>query len=158
MQQKYPITLAGFKKLEEELANLKHKERPKITEEISEAREHGDLKENAEYHAAREKQSFLEGKIALYETYVTKAEVVDVGKLSGSKVVFGATITIYDEEEDKEKQYKIVGEYEADIDKNLLAFDSPISRALIGKEEGDEVQVKMPKTTKIYEIVKVEFI
>ena len=153
---KVPITLLGFENLNKELKILKSKERPKIIKAIAEARDHGDLSENAEYHAAREKQSFVEGRIKELEGILSLAEVIDPKNLSGN-VKFAATVTIYDEETDKEKTFQIVGEYEANIEDNKLNVKSPLARALIGKEVGDVVEVKSPGGIKNYEITSIEY-
>lgn len=154
---KIPITPAGFKTADEELKILKSVERPAIIKAIAEAREHGDLSENAEYHSAREKQSHIEGRIKELEAIISKAEVIDVKKLSGN-IKFGATVELVDEETDAEKTYQIVGEFEANIEKGLLNINSPIARALIGKEEGDSVDVRTPGGLKSYEILSVSYI
>lgn len=151
------MTRAGFTALDEELKILKSVERPAVIRAISEAREHGDLSENAEYHAAREKQSFIEGRIKELEALVSLADVIDTSKLSGS-VKFGATVTLVDEDSDEEKTYQIVGEAEADIERGLLNIRSPLARALIGKEEGDSVEVKTPGGQKSYEILSIRYI
>ena len=155
-----PMTSTGADKLRAELKELKTVVRPRIVEAIATAREHGDLKENAEYHAAREQQSFAEGRIQEIEAALSNAEVIDVqavGANAGSKVVFGATVDLYDIAEDKDVIYQIVGELEADIKANLISVTSPIARALIGKSEGDEVTVKAPGGEREYEIVKVTY-
>lgn len=154
--EKIPLTSRGFQQLDAELKTLKSVERPAVIKAIAEAREHGDLSENAEYHAAREKQSFIEGRIKELEAIIGLADVIDVTKLSGG-IKFGATVTIVDEDTDEEKTYQIVGEPEADIERNLLNIKSPIARALIGKEEGDSVEVKAPGGARDYEILKIEF-
>lgn len=151
------MTRAGFTALDEELKVLKSVERPAVIRAIAEAREHGDLSENAEYHAAREKQSFIEGRIKELEGMLSLADVIDPSKLSGA-VKFGATVTIVDEDTDEERTYQIVGEAEADIERGLLNIRSPIARALIGKEEGDSVEVKTPGGTKSYEILTIRYI
>jgi transcription elongation factor GreA len=155
--EKIPMTRAGFTALDEELKILKSIERPAVIRAIAEAREHGDLSENAEYHAAREKQSFIEGRIKELEAMLSLAEVIDPSKLSGS-VKFGATITVVDEDTDEEKTYQIVGEAEADIERSLLNIRSPLARALIGKDEGDSVEVKTPGGQKSYEILSIRYI
>lgn len=155
--EKIPMTAAGFKGLEEELNQLKNVDRHAIIAAIAEARAHGDLSENAEYHAAREKQSFIEGRIKELEAMLSLAEVIDPSKLSGA-VKFGATIVIVDEDTDEEKHYQIVGEAEADIERGLLNIRSPIARALIGKEEGDSVEVKTPGGIKSYEILSIRYL
>ena len=139
-----------------ELKNLKSVERPNIIQAISEAREHGDLSENAEYHSAREKQSFIEGRIKEIEAIISLADVIDPTTLSGA-IKFGATVTLVDEDTDEEKTWQIVGEHEANIEAGLLNIKSPIARALIGKEEGDNVEVKTPGGEKAYEILKIEY-
>ena len=153
-----PLTKAGADRLREELAQLKKVDRPKIIAAIAEARAHGDLKENAEYHAAREQQGFIEGRIQHLEYSISHAQVIDVAKLNpGEKVVFGATVTLSDEETAEETTYQIVGDVEADIKHNRIAVSSPISRALIGREVGDVVVVRAPAGDKEYEIVDVEY-
>ena len=151
------MTRRGLTALDEELKLLKSVERPAVIRAIAEAREHGDLSENAEYHAAREKQSFIEGRVKELEALVSLAEVIDPSKFSGS-IKFGATVTLADEDSGEEKTYQIVGEAEANIEKNLLNIRSPLARALIGKEEGDSVEVKTPGGDRGYEILKVRFI
>lgn len=154
---KFPITTEGFARLEKELKNLKQVERPAVIEAIAVAREHGDLKENAEYHAAREKQGFIEGRILQLEDITTRVEIVDVSELSGTMVKFGAQVKLVDEVTEKEIIYKITSEYEADIENNLLSIASPLARALIGKEVGDSVDVNTPGGTKYYEILEVKY-
>ena len=154
---KIPITPSGYKAAQIELKQLKSVDRPAVIRAIAEAREHGDLSENAEYHAAREQQSHIEGRIKELEGVVSLADVIDVTKLSGS-IKFGATVELIDEDTEAEKTFQIVGETEADIDRNLLNIRSPIARALIGNEEGDSVEVRTPGGTKNYEIVSVKFI
>ncbi len=153
---KIPLTRAGFDKLEAELKTLKSVERPAIIKAIAEAREHGDLSENAEYHSAKEKQSFIEGRIKELEGVIGRADVIDPAKLSGP-VKFGATVKLVDEDTDEEKTYQIVGEYEADIEAGKLNLASPIARALIGKEEGDAIEVRTPGGEKFYEILDVSY-
>ncbi len=153
---KIPLTRAGFDKLDAELKQLKTEERPAIIRAIAEAREHGDLSENAEYHSAKEKQSFIEGRIKELEGVISLAEIIDPTKLSGS-VKFGATVTVADEDTDEEKTYQIVGEYEADIEKGLLNMKSPIARALIGKDVGDSAEVRTPGGEKSYEIIEITY-
>ena len=157
MVEKVPVTAAGYAALNEELKDLKSVQRPDVIRAIAEAREHGDLSENAEYHAAREKQSFIEGRIKELEGLISRADVIDPSKMSGDTVMFGATIVVADEDTDEEKTYQIVGETEADIEKGKLNIKSPLARALIGKEEGDSVEVMTPGGGKSYEIVSVEF-
>ncbi|HBS98674.1 MAG TPA: transcription elongation factor GreA [Citreicella sp.] len=154
--EKIPMTRAGFTALEAELKTLKSEERPAIIKAIAEAREHGDLSENAEYHSAREKQSFIEGRIKEIEGVISLAEVIDPSKLSGS-VKFGARVTVMDEDTDEEKTWQIVGEHEANIEKGLLNVRSPIARALIGKDEGDTVEVRTPGGEKSYEILRIDY-
>lgn len=154
--EKIPLTRAGFVALDEELKTLKSVERPAVIRAISEAREHGDLSENAEYHAAREKQSFIEGRIKEVESILGRADVIDPSKFSGS-VKFGATVTLVDEDTDEERTYHIVGEPEADIEKGKLNIRSPLARALIGKEEGDSVEVRTPGGDRSYEVLKIVY-
>lgn len=154
---KIHITKQGYEQLEEEHKRLKFVERPAVLEQLQTAREHGDLKENAEYHAAREKQSFNEGRIQELENIIANAEIIDVKKMSGNKVLFGATVDIVDCKTDEEKILQIVGEYEANLEKGKISNSSPIARALIGKEEGDVVKVQTPGGLKEYEILKVSF-
>jgi transcription elongation factor GreA len=155
--EKIPMTRRGFDALDAELKQLKTVDRPAIIRDIAEAREHGDLSENAEYHAAREKQGFIEGRIKELEGTLSLADVIDPSKFSGS-VKFGATVTLVDEDSDEEKTYQIVGEVEADIENGLLNLRSPLARALIGKEEGDSVEVKTPGGSRSYEILKIRYI
>lgn len=153
-----PLTLKGAQRLREELDHLKSVKRPAVISAIAEARAHGDLKENAEYHAAREQQSFIEGRIKQLESELSHAEVIDVSKLNaGSRVVFGATVTLADVETDEEKRYQIVGDLEADIKLSMIAISSPIARALIGKNEGDSVTIDAPAGQREYEIVSVAY-
>ena len=154
---KIPLTKAGFDKLNGELRQLKSVERPSIIKAIAEAREHGDLSENAEYHAAKEKQSFIEGRIKELESIISLAEVINVAKLAGP-IKFGATVELVDEETDEAKVYQIVGEAEADIENNLLNLRSPLARALISKEEGDSVEVNTPGGRRSFEIIKIKYI
>ena len=154
-----PITMKGAQRLRDELEHLKSDKRPKVIAAIAEAREHGDLKENAEYHAAREEQGFIEGRIKQLEGELSHAEVIDISKLNaGSKVVFGATVVLADVETDEEKRYQIVGDLEADIKLGLIAISSPVARALIGKNEGDSIAIDAPAGVREYEIVSVEYI
>lgn len=154
--EKVPLTAKGFAKLDAELKKLKSLERPAIIKAIAEAREHGDLSENAEYHAAREKQSFIEGRIKELESIIGRGEVIDISRLSGP-VKFGATVVILDEDTEEEKTYQIVGEPEADIEAGLLNMKSPLARALIGKEPGDSVEVRTPGGLRSYEVRNVTF-
>ncbi|WP_417726822.1 transcription elongation factor GreA [Roseovarius sp.] len=155
--EKIPMTAGGHAALEVELKQLKSVERPAIIRAIAEAREHGDLSENAEYHSAKEKQSFIEGRVKELEGILSLAEVIDPAKLSGP-IKFGATVTLVDEDTDEERTYQIVGEHEASIEKGLLNIKSPIARALIGKEEGDSVEVRTPGGDRAYEVLKVIYI
>ena len=154
--EKIPMTRAGAQALETELKQLKTVERPAIIKAIAEAREHGDLSENAEYHSAKEKQSFIEGRVKELEGVISLADEIDPSKMSGA-IKFGATVTLVDEDTDEEKTYQIVGEYEANIEKGLLNIKSPIARALIGKEEGDSVEVRTPGGEKSYEVLKISY-
>lgn len=158
MSNRFPITREGLDRLEEELKHLKSVARPEIIRAIAEAREHGDLSENAEYHAARERQSFIEGRLAELEDKVARSEVIDVSGLSGKLVKFGATVTIVDEDTDEELTYQLVGEVEADIKAGRIAVNAPLARALIGKTVGDSVEVVTPRGEKAYEIMKVRFV
>lgn len=153
-----PLTLRGAQRLREELEELKSVKRPAVIEAIAEARAHGDLKENAEYHAAREQQSFIEGRIKQLEGELSHADVIDVAKLNaGDKVVFGATVVIADAETDEERRYQIVGDLEADIKLGLIAISSPVARAMIGKHEGDSISIDAPGGTREYDIISVEY-
>ena len=154
--EKIPMTRAGHTALEVELKHLKSVERPAIIQAIAEAREHGDLSENAEYHSAREKPSFIEGRIKEIESIISLADVIDPTVLSGA-IKFGATVCVVDEDTDEEKTWQIVGEYEANIEKGLLNIKSPIARALIGKEAGDSVEVTTPGGQKSYEILSIDY-
>lgn len=154
---KIPLTRVGHTTLNAELKKLKSEERPAVIRAIAEAREHGDLSENAEYHAAREKQSFIEGRVKELEGILSLADVIDPASLSGT-IKFGATVQIVDEDTDEEKTYQIVGEPEADIENGKLNLKSPLARALIGKDEGDSVEVRTPGGEKSYEILKIDFV
>ncbi|MEM1384772.1 MAG: transcription elongation factor GreA [Pseudomonadota bacterium] len=154
---KVPMTKGGYQALNAELKTLKDEERPAIIRAIAEAREHGDLSENAEYHSARERQSFIEGRIKELEGLIGRADVIDPTKMTGKTVRFGATITLVDEDTDEEKTYQIVGEHEADIKTGKLNMRSPIARTLIGKEEGDSVEVTTPGGSRSYEILNVQY-
>ena len=156
--EKIPMTARGLDRIEGDLRRYKLDERPAVIRAISEAREHGDLSENAEYHAAKERQAFIEGQILELEDMVSRAEVIDVSKLSGTTVKFGATVTVLDIETEEERSYQIVGEVEADIENGLLNMRSPLARALIGKEEGDSVDVKTPGGTRSYEVLSIRYI
>ncbi|AAW76140.1 transcriptional elongation factor [Xanthomonas oryzae pv. oryzicola BLS256] len=154
-----PMTSKGALRLREELEQLKSVKRPEVINAIAEARAHGDLKENAEYHAAREQQSFIEGRIKQLEGELSHAEIIDITKLSaGNKIVFGATVTLADTETDEEKRYQIVGDLEADIKMGLIAISSPLARALIGKLEGDSVTIDAPAGQREYEVVSVAYL
>ena len=155
--EKIPMTPGGLVTLEDELRTLKQVERPAVIRAIAEAREHGDLSENAEYHAAREKQSFIEGRITELEDIISRAQVIDVSTLSGSTVRFGAFVTLADEDSDDESVYQIVGQHEADISAGRLSVHSPLARALIGKQIGDSVEVSSPGGSRSYEVVGVRF-
>lgn len=153
-----PITMKGAQRLRAELEELKSVKRPAVINAIAEARAHGDLKENAEYHAAREQQGFIEGRIKQLEAELSHAQVIDVSSLNaGSRVVFGATVQVADVETDEERTYQIVGDLEADIKQGLIAISSPVARALIGKHEGDSVTIEAPGGTREYEIVGVRY-
>ncbi|MTI19077.1 transcription elongation factor GreA [Rhodobacteraceae bacterium RKSG542] len=156
--EKVPMTAAGYAMLNDELKNRTSVERPRIIAAISEARAHGDLSENAEYHAAKEQQSLNEGRIAELEDKLGRAEVIDLTKLSGDTIKFGATVTMIDEDTEEKKRYMIVGDVEADVSKGKISISSPIARALIGKSLGDSVEVTAPGGARSYEIVEVEFI
>ena len=155
--EKIPMTAGGIKSLEEELKKLKGEERPSVIRAISEAREHGDLSENAEYHAAKEKQGFIEGRLQELEDITSRAEIIDVSKLSGNMVKFGATVTLADDDTDEELTYQIVGPYEADLEKKRISIKSPIARALIGRSKGETTEVRAPGGTKLYEIIEVSW-
>jgi len=153
---KVPFTFSGLEKIKLELDNLKKIERPQVIQAISVAREHGDLKENAEYHAAKERQAFIEGRITELEDVTSRAEVIDLTKLSGETVTFGTKVSIVDEENEQETNYQIVGPYEANLEEGLISVASPIARALIGKEVGMSVAVRTPGGMKNYEILTIE--
>ena len=155
--EKFPMTQEGLLSLEDERRRLKNEERPAIIKAIAEAREHGDLSENAEYHAARERQSFIEGRLAELEDIISRADVIDTSKLSGETVRFGATVMVADEDTGEEITYKIVGSHEADINSGRLSITAPLARALIGKTVGDSVAVITPGGDKSYEICGVRF-
>ncbi len=152
------MTVKGYKTLDDELKRLKSIERPAVIAAISEARSHGDLSENAEYHAAKERQGWIEGQIADIEDKISRAQVIDVSKLSGSQIKFGATVTVVDEDTEEEGRYQVVGDHEADVKAGKISLSSPLSRAMIGKEVGDVVEVITPGGVKAYEIAKVEWI
>ena len=152
------MTAEGYKALDEDLKRLKSIERPAVIAAISEARSHGDLSENAEYHAAKERQGWIEGQIAEIEDKISRAQIIDVSKLSGTHVKFGATVTVVDEDTEDEARYQIVGEHEADVKRGRLSLTSPLARGMIGKEPGDVVEVITPAGVKAYEILKVEWV
>src|SRR5512139_1030654 len=158
MADRVPMTKGGLLRLKEELKRLKNVERPKIVKEIAEARSHGDLSENAEYHAAKEKQSHVEGRILQVEHWIASAEVIDVTRHAGDRVIFGATVTLEDTDSGDEVRYRIVGELEADLKQGKISVTSPIARALIGRGEGDTVTVRTPGGSREYEIQQIEFI
>ena len=154
---KIPMTAAGYTLLEQELKHCQQVERPRIIQQITDARSHGDLSENAEYHAAKESQSHNEGRIAELEDKLARAEVIDVSKLSGETIKFGATVTLIDEDTDEKKIWQLVGEPEADAKKGKISIASPLARALLGKKKGSNIQVVAPGGAKAYEVVKVEW-
>lgn len=157
--EKVPMTAAGFSRLEKELQRLRHNDRPEVIKAIAEAREHGDLSENAEYHAARERQGFIEGRIADLEDKISRADVIDIAKLKGTKEIkFGATVTLADEDTNEEFTYQIVGNEEADINAGRLSVNAPLARALINKRQGDVVENKTPRGNRSFEVLKVEYI
>ena len=153
--EKVPFTQSGLDLLKTELTKLKSEDRPAVIKAIAEAREHGDLSENAEYHAARDRQSFIEGRVAELEDVISRSEVIDPTKLSGEKVTFGTRVMVADEETDEERDYSIVGPYEADLERGLISTSSPIAKSLIGKSVGDSVEVHTPGGHKSYEIIKI---
>jgi len=155
--EKVPMTAEGLAALEEEKQRLRSEERPAVIRAIAEAREHGDLSENAEYHAARERQSFIEGRLLELDDVISRAEVIDLSKLEGKVIRFGANVKLADEDTDEETSYQIVGAHESDISAGKLSVTSPLARALIGKTLGDSVEVTTPSGSKIYEIIKVKF-
>jgi transcription elongation factor GreA len=152
------MTGEGYRILDEELKRLKTQERPSVIAAISEARAHGDLSENAEYHAAKDRQGWIESQIAEIEDKMSRAQVIDVSKLSGKNVKFGATVTVVDEDTEDEARYQIVGEHEADVKQGRLSLTSPLARGMIGKEKGESVEVSTPNGVKSYEILKVEWV
>lgn len=156
--EKIPMTAAGHQRLEAELKQLKTVERPAVIEAIAEARGHGDLKENAEYHAAKEKQSFIEGRLKELEAVLSLAEIIDVASFQGhEQIKFGATVTVVDEETEEEITYQLVGDYEADIKRNLISISAPIGRALIGKKKSNSVEVATPKGARFYEVLNIAY-
>ena len=152
------MTAEGYHALDEELKRLKSVERPSVIAAIAEARSHGDLSENAEYHAAKERQGWIEGRIAVIEDQIARAQIIDVSKLSGEQVKFGATVSVVDEDTEEQSRYQIVGEHEADVRAGKVSIASPIARAMIGKEKGDVVEVNTPGGVKAYEILKIEWV
>src|SRR5271170_3968797 len=156
--ERIPMTAGGLKALEDEINHLKTVERPSIIRMIAEARAHGDLSENAEYHAAKERQAFVEGRVMELEDKLSRAEVIDISKLSGGTVKFGATVTLADEDTDAKVKYQLVGDLEADAKRGRISISSPIARALIGKSKGDTVEVMAPGGARSYEILKVQFV
>lgn len=157
MSQTVPMTPEGYQKLQEELKRLIRVERPKVVQDIAEARGHGDLSENAEYDAAKERQGFVEGRIAEINGKMARAQVIDASEIDTDKIVFGATVTLFDVESEIESTYRIVGEDEADIKKGLISINSPVAKALIGHRADDEVQIKVPSGTRIYEVINIEY-
>jgi len=155
--ERVPMTVEGFRALETELHRLKSEERPRIIQAISEARAHGDLSENAEYHAAKEAQGMNEARVAELEDRIGRADIIDTTKLSGDKVKFGATVTLVDEDTEEKVKYKIVGDYEANVKEGKISISSPIARALIGKSKNDTAEVMTPKGARSYEILKIEW-
>jgi transcription elongation factor GreA len=154
---KIPMTAEGYRALEDEVQHLKMVERPQVIKMIAEARAHGDLSENAEYHAAKDRQAFIEGRVMDLEDKLSRAEIIDVSKLSGKTIKFGATVTLADEDTDTKVKYQIVGDLEADAKRGRISISSPIARALIGKTAGDTVEVAAPGGARSYEILKVQF-
>src|SRR6516162_6498157 len=156
--EKVPMTGEGYTALDEELKRLKSVERPSVISAIAEARTHGDLSENAEYHAAKERQGWIEGRIAEIEDRISRAQIIDVSRLSGEQVKFGATVTVVDEDTEEEARYQIVGEHEADVRMGKISVTSPLARGMIGKEVGDVVEINTPGGVKAYEILKLEWV
>ena len=157
MVERFPISREGMNKLELELKNLKNVERVNVIKSIAEAREHGDLSENAEYHAAREKQGFIEAKIFELEDKISRAEIIDVAQVRGEEIKYGASIKLFDEDKDNEIVYKIVSEYEADVSKGLISITSPLAKALIGKKMNESLEFNTPKGMKYYQIMSVDY-
>ncbi|MDO8799783.1 transcription elongation factor GreA [Phenylobacterium sp.] len=155
---KVPMTVQGYRALDEDLKRLKTIDRPAVTVAIGEARLHGDLKENAEYHSAKDRQGWIEGQIVQIGDMIARAQVIDVTKLSGTQIKFGATVSVIDQDTDDQARYQIVGEHEADVKEGRISITSPIARAMIGKESGDVVEVRIPGGLKAYEITKVEWV
>ena len=158
MISRFPISKEGLNKLKLELKHLKNVERVNVINSIAEAREHGDLSENAEYHAAREKQGFIEAKISELEDKISRAEIIDVSKIQGDEVKYGASIKLLDEEKDAEIIYKIVSDYESDVSKGLISISSPLAKALLGKKVGESFEFKIPKGTKYYQVLSINYI
>lgn len=158
MSQTVPMTPEGYQSLQEELKHLIRVERPKVVQDIAEARDHGDLSENAEYDAAKERQGFVEGRIAEINGKMARAQVIDAASIDSDKVVFGATVKLFDVESECEAKYRIVGEDEADIKSGLISINSPVAKALIGHRVDDEVQIKVPSGTRVYEIIDIEYL
>ncbi|MEC8728614.1 MAG: transcription elongation factor GreA [Candidatus Puniceispirillales bacterium] len=156
--EKVPFTAAGLETIKTELMKLKTEERPAVIKAIAAAREHGDLSENAEYHAARERQSFIEGRVAELEDVVSRAEVINTAQLTGETITFGTIVSVADEDTDEESEFSIVGPYEADLSKGLISTSSPIAKALIGKRIGDSVEVRTPRGTKMFEVIDVKIL
>jgi transcription elongation factor GreA len=156
--EKVPMTAGGYAWLEDQLKRLKNVERPAVIQAISEARAHGDLSENAEYHAAKERQAWIEGQILEFEDKFSRAEVIDIAKLDGDTVKFGATVVLIDEDTEQKKTWQIVGDFEADVKSGKISISSPIARALIGKKKGDTVEVAAPGGARFYEIGRVQFV
>ncbi|MGB1036820.1 MAG: transcription elongation factor GreA [Candidatus Puniceispirillales bacterium] len=156
--EKVPFTAAGLETIKTELMKLKTEERPAVIKAIAAAREHGDLSENAEYHAARERQSFIEGRVAELEDVVSRAEVINTAQLTGETITFGTIVSVADEDTDEESEFSIVGPYEADLSKGLISTSSPIAKALIGKRVGDSVEVRTPRGTKMFEVIDVKIL
>ncbi|PPR45357.1 MAG: Transcription elongation factor GreA [Alphaproteobacteria bacterium MarineAlpha5_Bin8] len=154
---KIPMTSFGYEKLQKELKKLVNEDRPNIIAAIAEARGHGDLSENAEYQYAKEQQSLIEGKISELESAISQAEIIDVSKLSGSEIKFGATVKIFDDDANQESTYQIVGEFESDIENKKLSINSPLARGLIGKSKNDVVEINSPKGTKVYTVLSVKY-
>ena len=155
---KVPMTEDGYRRIEEEIRHLKTVERPAVIQAIAEARTHGDLSENAEYHAAKERQGFIEGRLMELDDLMSRAQVIDTSKLTGDQIKFGATVTVIDEDTEQKSVYQIVGDFEADVKQGKISISSPIARALIGKEVGDTVEVNTPGGGRSYEIVKVKYV
>ena len=157
MSQTVPMTPEGYQRLQEELKRLIREERPRVVQDIAEARGHGDLSENAEYDAAKERQGFIEGRIAEINGKMARAQVINPAEINTDKVVFGATVTVFDVESEVESTYRIVGEDEADIKQGLISINSPVAKALIGRRADDEVHIKVPSGTRIYEIIEIKY-